>query len=247
MDKRCEHFLFRKFSGPPAPATTPTKRSDMFYPDTASLEKRIEKVISDAMSVDRLLRPRSLRPQVRPSFSGNRSGCLCKHAGPNLRAQLKSPKLSSWKDSSPSKSTANNQKCSESSSRSLSPCPRSYSNPCITSVYASHLSASRSGVEARVARSQRVSGIRYFNTVILEIFVLIKAINFRIVRKFLEFMKINSLLSQIRRSIALRLPFDHISYSFRNPLTQSLPSCRTSRRLKPFLPSSVALFKARGW
>ena len=73
------------------------------------------------------------------SFSGNRSGCLCKHATANLRAKLKSPKLSSWEDSSPSRSAANNQKCSESSSRSLSPCPLSYSNPCITSVYASHL------------------------------------------------------------------------------------------------------------
>ena len=53
------------------------------------------------------------------SFSGNRSGCLCKHATPNLRAKLKSPKLSSWEDCSPSRSTANNQKCSESSSRSI--------------------------------------------------------------------------------------------------------------------------------
>ena len=34
------------------------------------------------------------------------------------------------------------------------------------------------------------------------------------------------------------------SYSFRNPLTLSLPSCRTSRRLKSFLPSSVALFNS---
>ena len=74
------------------------------------------------------------------SFSGNRSGCLCKHATANLRAKLKSPKLSSWEDCSPSRSTANNQKRSESSSRSLSPRPLSYSNPCITSVYASHLS-----------------------------------------------------------------------------------------------------------
>ena len=57
------------------------------------------------------------------SFSGNRSGCLCKHATAHLRAKLKSPKLSSWEDCSPSRSTANNQKCSESSSRSLSPCP----------------------------------------------------------------------------------------------------------------------------
>ena len=40
------------------------------------------------------------------SFSRNRSGCLCKHATANLRAKLKSPKLSSWEDSSPSRSTA---------------------------------------------------------------------------------------------------------------------------------------------
>ena len=37
--------------------------------------------------------------------------------------------------------------------------------------------------------------------------------------------------------------FSHCSYSFRNPWTLSLPSCRTSRRLKYFLPSSVPLFK----
>ena len=34
------------------------------------------------------------------------------------------------------------------------------------------------------------------------------------------------------------------SYSFLNPLTPSLPSCRTARRLKSFLPSSVALFNS---
>ena len=34
------------------------------------------------------------------------------------------------------------------------------------------------------------------------------------------------------------------SYFFRNPLTLSLPSCRTSRRLKYFLHSSVALFNS---
>ena len=44
------------------------------------------------------------------SFSGNRSGCLCKHATANLRAKLKSPKLSSWEDCSPSRSAAINQK-----------------------------------------------------------------------------------------------------------------------------------------
>ena len=33
--------------------------------------------------------------------------------------ELKSPKLSSWEDSSPSRSTANNQKCCENSSRSF--------------------------------------------------------------------------------------------------------------------------------
>ena len=72
--------------------------TDLCYPDTASLEKRIEKVSSDAMimSVDRLLRgsPRSLYPPVRPKFlslSGDtcRSGCLRKHA--TGRPKLKSP------------------------------------------------------------------------------------------------------------------------------------------------------------
>ena len=57
------------------------------------------------------------------SFSGDRSGCLCKDATANFRAKLKSNKLGSWKDCSPSRYTAINQKCSESSSRSLSPCP----------------------------------------------------------------------------------------------------------------------------
>ena len=49
-------------------ASNASNDTDLCYPDTASLEKRIEKVSNDAMSVDRLLRPRSLRPPVRPKF-----------------------------------------------------------------------------------------------------------------------------------------------------------------------------------
>ena len=138
MDKRCEHFLFRKLSGLPTPATILT----CVIQTQPALQSGSRSACSDAMSVDRLLRPRSLRPPVRKKFLWDRSGCLCKHATANLRAKLKSPKLvSSWEGSSPSRSSANNQKCSapESSSRSLLPCPLSYSNPCITSVYASHL------------------------------------------------------------------------------------------------------------
>ena len=55
----------------------------------------------------------------------------------NRSTKAKNPQTeSSWEDNFPSRSTATNQKCSESSSRSPSPCPLSYSNPCITSVYA---------------------------------------------------------------------------------------------------------------
>ena len=93
-------------------ASNASNDTDLCYPDTASVEKRIEKVTNDAMSVDRLLGPRSLRPPARPKFLWEQI---------RLRAKLKSPKLSSWEDCSPSRSTANNQKCSESSSRSLSP------------------------------------------------------------------------------------------------------------------------------
>ena len=138
MDKRCEHFLFRKLSGLPTPATILT----CVIQTQPALKKKngIEKVSNDAMSVDRPHRPRSLRPPVRTKVSlGTDQVVYASMQQPNLRAKLKSPKLSSWEDCSPSRSTANNQKCSESSSRSLSPCPLSYSNPCITSVYASHL------------------------------------------------------------------------------------------------------------
>ena len=48
-----------------------------------------------------------------------------------------------------------------------------------------------------------------------------------------------SLRSQVPSPVSSRC-----SNSFRNPLTLSLPSCRTSRRLKSFLPSSVALFNS---
>ena len=37
---------------------------------------------------------------------------------------------------------------------------------------------------------------------------------------------------------------EYCSYSFPSPLMPSLPSCRTSRLLKSFLPSSVALFNS---
>ena len=49
-------------------ASNASNDTDLCYPGTASLEKRIEKVSSDAMSVDRPLRPRSPRPPVRPKF-----------------------------------------------------------------------------------------------------------------------------------------------------------------------------------
>ena len=49
-------------------ASNASNDTDLCYPDTASVEKRIEKVSNDAMSADRLLRPRSLRPPVRPKF-----------------------------------------------------------------------------------------------------------------------------------------------------------------------------------
>ena len=48
-----------------------------------------------------------------------------------------------------------------------------------------------------------------------------------------------SLRSQVPSPVSSRC-----SYSFRNPLTLSLPSCRISRRLKSSLPSSVALFNS---
>ena len=124
-------------------ASNASNDTDLCYPDTASVEKRIEKVTEQRCDVGRSATQASFTPSTSPTKvslgSPNRSGCLCKHATANLRAKLKSPKLSSWEDCSPSRSAANNQKCSESSSRSLSPCPLSYSNPCITSVYASHL------------------------------------------------------------------------------------------------------------
>ena len=49
----------------------------------------------------------------------------------------------------------------------------------------------------------------------------------------------SSLRSQVPSPVSSRC-----SYSFRNPLTLSLPLCCTSRRLKSFLPSSVALFNS---
>ena len=134
MDKRCEHFLFRKLSGLPTPATILTYVIQT-QPALKSGSRR-SPTMRRSIGYSGLVHPVHQSDQ---SFSGNRSGCLCKHATANLRAKLKSSKLSSWEDCSPSRSTANNQKCSESSSQSLSPCPLSYSNPCITSVYASHL------------------------------------------------------------------------------------------------------------
>ena len=135
MDKRCEHFLFRKLSGLPTPATTLTCVNHT-QPALKSGSRRSAAMQCRSIGYSGFVHSVHQSDQ---SFSRNRSGCLCKHATANLRAKLKSPKLSSWEDSSPSRSAANNQKCSESSSRSLSPCPLSYSNPCITSVYASHL------------------------------------------------------------------------------------------------------------
>ena len=48
-----------------------------------------------------------------------------------------------------------------------------------------------------------------------------------------------SLRSQVPSPVSSRR-----AYSFRNPWSLSLPSCRTSRRPKSFLPSSVALFNS---
>ena len=135
MDKRCEHFHFSKLSGLPKPATILTCVIQT-QPALKSRSRRSAAMRCRSIGYSGFVH--SVH-QSDESFSGNRSGCLCKHETANLWAKLKSPKLSSWEDSSPSRSTANNQKCSESSSRSLSPCPLSYSNPCITSVYASHL------------------------------------------------------------------------------------------------------------
>ena len=132
MDKRCERFLFRKLNGLQTPATILTCVIKT-QQDLKSGSGRSAAMRCRSIGYSSLVHPVHQSDQ---SFSGNSSGCLCKHTKTNLRAKLKSPKLSmsSWEDRSPSRSTANNQKCSESSSRSLS-----YSNPCITSVYASHL------------------------------------------------------------------------------------------------------------
>ena len=115
MDKRCEHFLFRKLSGLPTPATTLTCVIQA-QPALKSGSRRSAAMRCRSIGYSGLVHSVHQSDQ---SFSGNRSGCLCKHATANLRAKLKSPKLSSWEDSSPSRSAANNQKCSESSSRSL--------------------------------------------------------------------------------------------------------------------------------
>ena len=117
MDKRCEHFLFRKLSGLPTPATILTCVIQA-QPALKSGPRRSAAMRCRSIGYSGLVHSVHQSDQ---SFSGNRSDCLCKHATANLRAKLKRPKLSSWEDSSPSRSTANNQKCSESSSRSLSP------------------------------------------------------------------------------------------------------------------------------
>ena len=135
IDKRCEHFLFRKLTGLPTPATILTCVIQT-HPALKSELRRSATMRCRSIGYSGLVH--SVHQSDR-SFSGNRSGCLCKHATANLRAKLKISKLSSWEDCSPSRSTANNQKCRESSSGSLLPCPLSYSNPCITSVYASNL------------------------------------------------------------------------------------------------------------
>ena len=135
-----EHFLFNKLSGLPTPATILTCVIKT-QPALKSGSRRSAAMRCRSIGYSGLVHSVHQSDQ---SFSGNRSGCLCKHATANLWAKLKSPKLSSREDRSPSRSTANNQKCCESSSRSLSPCPLSYSNPCITSVYASHLHVFRS-------------------------------------------------------------------------------------------------------
>ena len=145
MDNRCEHFLLRKLSGLPTPATILTCVIQT-QPALKSGSRRSATMRCRSIGYSGLVHSVHQSDQ---SFSGNRSGCLCKHATANLRQKLKSPKLSSWEDCSLSRSTANNQKCSESSSRSLSPCPLSYSNPCITSVYASHLLCARTRLQEK--------------------------------------------------------------------------------------------------
>ena len=108
MDKRCEHFLFKKLSGLPTPATTLTCVIQT-QPALKSGSRRSAAMWCRSIGYSGLVHSVHQSDQ---SFSGNRSGCLCKHATANLRAKSKSPKLSSWEDSSPSRSTANNQKCS---------------------------------------------------------------------------------------------------------------------------------------
>ena len=154
MNKRWEHFLFRKLSGLPTPATTLTCVIQT-QPALKSGSRRLAAMRCRSIGYSGFVHSVHQSDQ---SFSGNRWGCLCKHAiaTANLRAKLKSPKLSSWEDRSPSRSAANNQKCSESSSRSLSPCPLSYSNPCITSVYASHLLGSNSTVSGESVAQRSV-------------------------------------------------------------------------------------------
>ena len=138
-DIRCEHllynFLFRKLSGLPTPATILT----CVIQTQPALKNGSKSAAMRCQSIGYSGRPRSLRPPVRPKFLWEQIRLSMQACTANLRAKLKSPKLSSWEDNSPSRSTANNQKCSESSSRSLSPCRLSYSNPCLTKVYASHL------------------------------------------------------------------------------------------------------------
>ena len=138
-------------------ASNSSNDTDLSYPDIASLEKRIEKVSNDAMSVDRLLRPRSLRPPVRLKFLWEQiklSMQAC-NSQPSSKAKKSETELLGRLFSTNRRSTAaNNQKCSESSSRSLSPRPLSYSNPCITSVYASHLLRRRDLVPSRVLAKQ---------------------------------------------------------------------------------------------
>ena len=120
-------------------ASNASNDTDLCYPDTASLEKRIEKVSSDAMSIDRLHRPRSLRPPVRPKFLWEQISLSMQACNSQPSSKAKKPETELLGRQFSVKVNSQQPKCSESSSRSLSPCPLSYSNPCITSVYASHL------------------------------------------------------------------------------------------------------------
>ena len=89
------------------------------------------------MSVDRLRKPRSLRPQVRPKFLWEqiRLSVQAYNNQPSSKARNGAPeKIVLRQGLQPT-----NKSVVKARHDPFSPCPLSYSNPCITSVYASHL------------------------------------------------------------------------------------------------------------